>query len=75
MRLSKKILLVLAVCVIVASLLGRYFVYVPVVEPPPLTGALADHALDIGGLERHFAVYRPDRPLESAARQSFQCRS
>jgi polyhydroxybutyrate depolymerase len=67
MRLSKKILLVLAVCVIVASLLGRYFVYVPVVEPPPLTGALADHALDIGGLDRHFAVYRPDRPLESAA--------
>jgi len=67
MRLSKKILLILSVCVIIAAVLGRYFVYVPVVEPPPLTGALAEHALDIDGLDRRFSVYRPDRPLESTA--------
>ncbi len=67
MRLSKKILLVLAVCAIVAAVFARYFIYVPVIEPPELTGTLTDHVLDIGGLERRFAVYRPDRSIESAA--------
>lgn len=67
MRLSKKIILVLTVCAVAAAVLGRYLVYVPVTEPPKLTGTLTGHTLEIDGLERQFAVYRPDRPIESAA--------
>ena len=67
MRRSKKILLVLSVCLVILAILVRYFVYVPIVEPPPLTGKLTGHALDIDGLDRRFSVYRPDRPLRSSA--------
>lgn len=67
MRLSKKILLAVATCVILAAALGRYFIYVPVMVPPELSGTLTHHVLDVGELERRFAVYWPVQSLESAA--------
>lgn len=67
MRLSKKIILSLSVCFIILAVLGRYFVYMPVIEPPPLTGTLAGHSLDVDGRQRQFAVYRPEREIESVA--------
>ena len=67
MRLSKKILLTLSVCVVVAAALGRYFIYVPVVEPPRLSGTLTDHVLDVSGSERRFVMYQPAQPVESVA--------
>jgi polyhydroxybutyrate depolymerase len=67
MRLSKKILLSLAVCAVVVAALARYFVYVPVIEPPELTGTLTDQVLDVSGTERRFAVYQSAQPVESAA--------
>ena len=63
MRLSKKILLVLAACVIVAAALGRYFIYVPVIKPPELSGTLTRHTLD----ERRFSVYQPVQAPDPAA--------
>jgi polyhydroxybutyrate depolymerase len=65
MRLSKKILLSLSVCVVITAALARYFVYVPVIEPPALTGALTDQVLDVSGTERRFAVYQPAQLVES----------
>ncbi len=59
MRLALK--LVLAFLVVVGTMVAafRYWVFIPAAEPPALDGRLAEHALVVGGVERHFAVYRP----------------
>lgn len=52
----------------VGAVLFGYFVYTPSIEAPRLTGTLAKHTIDAGGLKRTFLTYVPrglpkDAPL------------
>jgi len=59
MRLSKKLLLVLVVLFLIVGSSFRYFVVVPMIEKPKLSGSFLEHRLEFGGLTREFHYYVP----------------
>jgi len=59
MRLSKKLLLVLVALILIAGASFRYFIVVPMIEPPQLGGSFVSHEFEHDGLMRSFHYYVP----------------
>jgi polyhydroxybutyrate depolymerase len=59
MRLSKKLLLILIALILIFGATFRYFVVVPMIEAPQLSGSLLDQEIDVDGRTRGFHYYVP----------------
>lgn len=59
MRLSKKLLLLFVALFLIVGGVSRYLFVVPDIEPPPLSGTLENHRLEIDGIDRSFDFYVP----------------
>jgi polyhydroxybutyrate depolymerase len=59
MRLSKKLALVLVALILIFGAVFRYFVVVPMIEPPELSGSFLNHQVELDGLTRSFHYYIP----------------
>jgi len=59
MRLSKKLLLVLVALILISGASFRYFVVVPMIEPPQLGGSFVSQEFEHDGLVRGFHYYVP----------------
>jgi polyhydroxybutyrate depolymerase len=59
MRLSKKLVLVLAALILIFGAAFRYFVVVPMIEPPQLSGSFLSQEIEVDELTRSFHYYVP----------------